>query len=282
MRSVLVEAHAGAGWTLAPEIAVYCVGASAAYASLVVRRARVHRRIAWQRIVSWFAGVSLVAAALMSPIDALAHERSVTLHMVQHELLLTIAPLFLLMGLDSQLLAPLTRWLFRPALRHQGATRALRTVTAPGLALAGWSAAVAVWSLPAMVALAYRNDLVHEGQHVMSFALGLLFWAVILTPYPTLHRLGVAAKLACLGAANVVAGLVAGALAFAPSALYVVPYGSTTERWLGLSPMADQRLAAVFMMAVCMITTLAAAVWVVSRAPVRARNARPLSTAPTI
>lgn len=275
MTLVLVPAHASVGWTLIPEVVIYCVGASITYTSLVIRRARVHHRIAWQRIASWFVGVALVAIALMSPMDALAHERSLTLHMVQHELLLTVAPLFLLMGLDSQLLAPLTRWIFRPALQHRGTTRALRGITAPALALSAWSAAVAVWSLPATVALAYRNDLVHEGQHIVSFVLGLLFWAVILTPYPTLHRLGVAAKLACLGAVNVVAGLVAGALAFAPSSLYAVPYGSTGERWLGLAPMADQRLAAAVMMAVCMATTLTAAVWVVSRSPLRARGTRP-------
>jgi hypothetical protein len=63
----------------------------------------------------------------------------------------------------------------------------------------------------------------------------------------------------------VVGAVVAAVLAFNPTTLYGVPYGAG-KPWLGLSSLADQRLAAAVMMAIDMPAALAAAVWVVSRA----------------
>jgi putative membrane protein len=185
--------------------------------------------------------------------------------MLQHELLLTVAPLLLLMGLDAQLLVPITRLVIRPALRHQGSTRLLRATTSPELALGLWSASVLVWSVPAMVALAHRHETVHNAEHLQLVTVGLLFWAVILAPFPSLHRPNTVRKLTFLGMTCVVAAGVAAVLAFDPTALYGVPYAAG-KPWLGLSALAEQRLAAAVMMAIDMTAVLAAAVWVVSRA----------------
>ena len=59
--------------------------------------------------------------------------------------------------------------------------------------------------------------------------------------------------------------MVAAALAFDPTSLYRAPYGAGRP-WLGVSALAEQRLAATVMMAIDMPAALAAAVWVVSRA----------------
>jgi cytochrome c oxidase assembly factor CtaG len=206
----------------------------------------------------------VIALAVMSPLDSLADDRSFAAHMLQHELLLTVAPLLLLMGLDAQLLVPVTRLVIRPALRHRVTTRVLRAVTLPSLALGLWSASVLAWSVPAMVALAYRNETVHNAEHFQLIAVGLLFWAVILAPFPSLHRPNVAAKLTYLAMVCVVGAVIAAVLAFDPTTLYEVPYAAG-KPWLGLSALAEQRLAAAVMMAIDMPAVLAAAVWVVSR-----------------
>ena len=197
MRPVL--AADALSWTFVPNVAAGLSTSALVYTALVARRWRVRHRIAWRRLIAFVGGLAVIAIAVMSPLDSLADDRSFAAHMLQHELLLTVAPLLLLMGLDAQLLVPLTRAVIRPALRHQVTTRVLRAVTSPSLALGLWSASVLVWSVPAMVALAYRNDTVHNAEHFQLLVVGLLFWAVILAPFPSLHRPNVARKLTYLG-----------------------------------------------------------------------------------
>ena len=263
MRPVL--AAEALSWTFVPNVAGGLAASALAYAALVARRRRVRHRIAWRRLAAWFGGLAVIAIAVMSPLDSLADERSFAAHMVQHELLLTVAPLLLLMGLDAQLLVPLTRLVIRPALRHSVTRRALRAVTAPSLALGVWSITVLAWSIPAMVALAYRNDTIHNAEHLQLLLVGLLFWAVILAPFPSLHRPNTARKLTYLAIVCAVGAVVAAVLAFDPTILYRVPYAARRP-WLGLSALTEQRLAAAIMMAIDMPAALAAAVWVVSRA----------------
>jgi cytochrome c oxidase assembly factor CtaG len=252
-------------WTFVPNVAAGLAAWALLYTALVARRWHVRRRIAWPRLVAWFSGLAVIAIAVMSPLDSLADDRSLAIHMLQHELLLTVAPLLLLLGLDGQLLAPLTRFVIRPALRRRSSRQVLHAVTAPSLALGLWSATVLMWSVPAMVTLAYRNEAVHNAEHFQLMAVGLLFWAVILAPFPSLHRPNVARKLTYLGIVCVVSALVAALLAFDPTNLYPQPY-ATGSPWLGLSAISEQRLAAAVMMAVDMSAALGAAVWVVSRA----------------
>ena len=254
-------------WTFVPNVAAGLSASTLAYAALVARRWRVRHRIAWRRLIAWFGGLAVIAIAVMSPLDSLADDRSFAAHMVQHELLLTVAPLLLLMGLDAQLLAPLTRLVIRPGLRHPVTRRVLRGLTAPSLALGLWGASVLAWSVPAMVALAYRNETVHNVEHIQFLVVGLLFWAVILAPFPSLHRPNLARKLTYLAIVCVIGAVVAAVLAFDPTILYRVPYAAGRP-WLGLSALAEQRLAAAVMMAIDMPAVLAAAVWLVSRARV--------------
>ena len=254
-------------WTFVPNVAAGLSASTLAYAALVARRWRVRHRIAWRRLIAWFGGLAVIAIAVMSPLDSLADDRSFAAHMVQHELLLTVAPPLLLMGLDAQLLAPLTRLVIRPGLRHPVTRRVLRGLTAPSLALGLWGASVLAWSVPAMVALAYRNETVHNVEHIQFLVVGLLFWAVILAPFPSLHRPNLARKLTYLAIVCVIGAVVAAVLAFDPTILYRVPYAAGRP-WLGLSALAEQRLAAAVMMAIDMPAALAAAVWLVSRARV--------------
>jgi putative membrane protein len=261
-------------WTFVPNVAAGLFVSALVYGALVARRWRVRHRVAWSRLIAWFGGLAVIAIAVMSPLDSLADDRSFAAHMVQHELLLTVGPLLLLLGLDAQLLVPMTRLVIRPALRRPFTTRVLRTLTSPSLALGLWSASVIAWSFPAMVALASRNDTVHNAEHAQLLTVGLLFWAVIVAPFPSLHRPNVARKLAYLAIVCLVGGLVAAALAFDPAILYSVPYASGRP-WLGLSALGEQRLAAAVMMAIDMPAALAAAVWVVSRGRITRTRSTP-------
>ncbi len=89
-------AHGSGGWAFSPVAAAYLGALSLGYLALVALSVRRGRTVSPRRVAAWLAGVAVIGLALMSPIDALAAERSLTMHAVQHELLLTVAPVLLL------------------------------------------------------------------------------------------------------------------------------------------------------------------------------------------
>ena len=60
------------------------------------------------RLALFSAGLATILVALVSPIDVLG-EQLLVMHMVQHILLLDIAPILLILGLNKGLLRPVTR-----------------------------------------------------------------------------------------------------------------------------------------------------------------------------
>ena len=78
-----------------------------------------------------------------------------------------------------------------------------------------------------MVALAYRNETLHNAEHLQFLAVGFLFWAVILAPFPSLHRPNVVHKLTYLAIISAAGAVVAAVLAFAPTMVYRVPYAAS-------------------------------------------------------
>ena len=125
---VPLAASPDASWALNPGALVLV----AAIGYVYVRRWRAARAQAgpraasgW-RLVSFLAGLACVLVALVSPVDRLA-EQVFTMHMVQHLLLLDIAPILCLLGLTKVILRPATRrllplersWARPPRLRRR-------------------------------------------------------------------------------------------------------------------------------------------------------------------
>jgi len=77
-----------------------------------------------------------------------------------------------------------------------------------------------------MVALAYRNDTVHHAEHFQLLVVGVLFWTIILAPFPSLHRPHLTRKLTYLAIVCVIGALVAAVLALDSTSLHPVPYAA--------------------------------------------------------
>ena len=60
------------------------------------------------RLALFLGGIACLAIALLTPVDALS-EQLFFMHMVQHVLLLDLAPILLLLGLTKVILRPVTR-----------------------------------------------------------------------------------------------------------------------------------------------------------------------------
>src|SRR5262245_18277347 len=139
------------------------------------------------RLASFLGGLATLLVAVASPLDAFAG-LLLQVHMVQHLLLMMVAPPLLLLGaplvallrglpavVAKDWIGPFLAW---PALR-----RAFSQLTHP---VACWSAvalATWLWPLPALYLLALRSPAWHAVQLATFLAAGLLFWWPVVLPW---------------------------------------------------------------------------------------------------
>jgi putative membrane protein len=218
-----------ARWELAPPLATL-VAAGAAYA-IGVRRAR---RWPARRSLFFAAGLAVLAVALLSGVDVWA-DRLQSVHMVQHTLLLLVAPPLLCAGAP----ASLALRTLRSRQRLAAVLRRLPAHPAVGVvALAGTMLAVHLTPL-------YEADgALHDAEHVVLVCAGLLFWAPLVGADPMAHRTGAGGRIAATLAAMAPMSALSAVLVTAPprSAQYAASAAAA-----GVDPTADQRAAAVVM-----------------------------------
>ena len=123
----------------------------------------------------WFfaAGIMTLFLALLSPLDALA-DLLFTAHMVQHILLIMVAPPLILFGLPS----PLIRWL----ILELKARRILAWLTEPIFAFALFNFNLWLWHIPALYEAALSNAAVHHLEHALFFYTAVFFWWRVIDP----------------------------------------------------------------------------------------------------
>ncbi len=202
------------------------------------------------RTASFVAGLATIVVALDSPIDGLA-DKLLWVHMVQHVLLLMVAPALLALA------RPWNRmWHAFPLETRRRVARGLATgrLSAPlrGAArvladpLPSWLAFnvnLIVWHLPFAYEATLRSPPIHALEHAMFFATGLLFWTRVIDSPPWRSRLTPTMRAAYVGGALVVSWMLAIVLALSTSPLYA-PYAELAGRPGGITALADQQLAA--------------------------------------
>ena len=202
------------------------------------------------RTASFVAGLLAIALALGSPIDKLADELF-WVHMVQHILLIAVAPPLLALA------RPWNRmWRGFPVAFRRSVARevsggrawapARRVATIASGGVASWlifKLNFCAWHLPFLYDAALRSPPVHALEHLMFFAAALLFWTRVIYSPPWRSPLGDLAKLAYLGSTMVVGWVLAIVLALASSPIYSA-YAEEASRPGGISAFTDQQLAA--------------------------------------
>lgn len=217
-----------------------------------VTPSRTRRERRW-RSVCLYAALLVLAIALNSPIDALS-ERLFWAHMVQHVLLLVVAPPLIVV---SRPWVRLWRSLPLGARRSLGRNLALgdrtgplrwisRTLGRPLPSFLLFSVVLLGWHLPPLFDATLRSEALHGLEHTLFFVTALMFWKQVIDS-PPLHaipRTGV--RVAYVVGAMVVSWVLAVVLALAPHPLYDV-YAHETSRPGGISAIADQQIAAGIM-----------------------------------
>ena len=143
------------------------------------RKAGAGRGIRTVEVVRFAAGWTVLAAALLSPIDGLA-ERTFAVHMVQHEMLMVVAAPLLVLS------RPLEAWAWALSLRTRSALAtvfsashvrfAWRRLTAPASAWSFHALALWIWHVPALFVAALASEALHVLQHTSFFASALVLW----------------------------------------------------------------------------------------------------------
>jgi cytochrome c oxidase assembly factor CtaG len=237
-------AHGGAhpaepgppGWTFDPWLTVPLGLALLIYLIGFVRLRRRAGTAHWHGVALFVAGWLVLAGALVSPLHQ-AGERSFTLHMIEHELIMLVAALLL----------PLSRplgvmlWAFpRPVRRRLAFPGLLHWLANPVLATALQAAAMWAWHAPPLFNRALGHAGWHMAQHLSFLVTALLFWWSVTQ---TRNR-GLAAV--CLFVTSIVGGALGALMALSASPWYAA-YAAMPMMPFGLSPEEDQQLAGLIM-----------------------------------
>jgi cytochrome c oxidase assembly factor CtaG len=217
-----------------------------------VRRPWPHRRTA-----AFVAGVACVLVALQSGIDAY-DDRMLSDHMVQHLLLLELAPLLVLAGRPGILLLRAAPRNARPVLARR--LRRLRPLTHPASCLAIFYAVVLGTHIPAFYDATLGHPALHDTEHILYLSAGLLMWWPMLDgdPIPG-KRLDGFGRLVYVIAAMLPMTLIGAYLDRAPTLLYsgyMAP-----ARTLGISAVADQQQAGAIMWVLGSTLMVGAGLW---------------------
>jgi len=214
---------------------------------------RLHRqmpvRFPLRRLSFYLLGSAALALAVLSPLEAF-DDRLLITHMVQHLLLLVIAPPLLLLGAPQ---IPLIRAI-PPAVakctigviaKSRACRRTVDFVTHPVSAFLLFSVALLGWHLPGPFELALRSDWWHAAEHGSFILAGMLFWYPVVRPWPAAERWSQWALLPYLLLADAENSILAAFMVFSGRLLY--PSYANSPRIDAISAINDQIVAGAIM-----------------------------------
>jgi putative copper resistance protein D len=251
------------GWTIEPLVAVPMFAAAWLWLAAVRRVNAAHptNPVPRRRSAAFLGGLAAIAIALLSGIER--YDTTLfAVHMVQHILLtLVAAPLLVLSAPITLLLRVATpaarrRWIL-PALH----SRLVRAVSFPVVAWVIFAAVMWATHFSPLFDLALEDALVHDLEHALYLAAGLLFWWPALGVDPAPWRMPPPVRALYVFLQMPQNTFLAVVLLNAPAALY--PHYVTLARPWGPTPLLDQQIAAGIMWLVGDLIFLAALIGLV-------------------
>jgi putative membrane protein len=215
---------------------------------LHLRRA-LPNAIPTSRMASFLCGLFSVWLAVASPLGAL-DEQWLSVHMVQHLLLMTVAPPLILLGAPPLLLlhglpSAFNRRFLGPFLRSSFLEHIGYLVRKP---LFCWLAAIIVligWHVPVAFSLGLQSHLWHEVEHVSFLVAGLLFWWPVISPWPSVPRHSQWSIVLYLFLATLPCDALSAYLAFCDRVVY--PEYLSVPRQFSMTALQDQEFAGALM-----------------------------------
>ena len=214
-----------------------------AAAVLYWRAARTDPPSTW-RLVAFVTGLFLIAVSLNSPLETIAAQYLLLIHLLQNALIADVAPLLVLLGLTPRM---------KEEIGRRGGDR-LRARWILPLWLAAWY----LTHLAVFYNWALRTGWGLNIEHAILMAAGLLFWWPIVS-----GRLSPPEGLGYLAAAFIGSSFLGLAFIFSSRPFYTF-YEHAPRLW-GLSPIRDQNLGGILMNGEQTLVFLLAIGWYVMR-----------------
>jgi cytochrome c oxidase assembly factor CtaG len=213
------------------------------------------------RAGSFFLGLFLIWVAVGSPLAAF-DEELLTVHMIQHLLLMTVAPPLILVGAPvmpllhsfprkfvQSILGKLLRW---PPMKGIG-----RVLSQPAFCWLAAAVALLGWHIPAVFTLGLESEGWHAVEHACFLGSGFLFWWPVVQPWPSAPRWPRWSMLVYLFLATLPCDILSAFLAFCDRVVYAVYIATPTH--FGISALEDQQCAGALMWTCVTIVYLIAA-----------------------
>lgn len=240
----------GPGWTLSLWVTAPLALSLAVYALGFIRlraRSAAGRKTVERDGLKFLLGWLVLAGALVSPLHE-AGERSFTMHMIEHELIMLVASL--LIALSRPLATML--WAFPAKVRQQLAAASRSSAVARPWRLLGnafvatalQAAALWLWHMPPLFDRALGHEEWHVAQHLCFVLTSLLFWWAM--AQPRLGNQGYGISALCLFVTSLIGGVLGALMALSSSPWYA-GYAAMGMTPIGLDPVEDQQLAGLIM-----------------------------------
>jgi putative membrane protein len=211
-------------------------------------RSQDHGNVAGWRAGSFLLGLLFIWIATASPLAALDHEL-LTAHMVQHLLLMTLAPPLILLGMPRKplahgLLQQFLRGVGRP-LRSEPMQQFASVVMHPALCWFAVAGTLVVWHIPSVFMLGRQSQMWHGIEQASFLTAGLLFWSPVVRPWQNSWKWPESSVLLYLFFATLPCDILSGFLVFCDRVVY--PVFLSSPRSFGLSALEDQQCAGALM-----------------------------------
>jgi putative membrane protein len=201
------------------------------------------------RLTCFLSGVLALWIAVGSPLAALDDDL-LSIHMVQHILLMAVAPPLILLGAPALPLLHglpqrIVRFALGPLLRWPPMQRLGHTLTHPVFCWLAATVTLIAWHAPSAFEFALRSDFWHEVEHACFFATSILFWWPVVQPWPSVARCPRWSIPLYLFTGMMANDALSAFLAFCDRVLY--PSYASASRIFAISPLDDQALAGALM-----------------------------------
>jgi putative membrane protein len=219
------------------------------------------------RLAAFLAGLGILWVSIGSPMDGFA-DALLSVHMVEHLLLMSFVPPLLLLGFPQ---VPLLRGLPRvvtvrllgPLLRIKMLRTLGRFLVTPIVAWLAMNLIFLGWHVPAAYDFALEHERWHDFEHICFLGSSTLFWWPIIRPWPTSARYPGWTMLPYLVGADIVNTALSAFLAFCNRPVY--PYYLSRPNVFNVTPLSDQVVGAVVMWVVGSLVFLIPAVFITVR-----------------
>ncbi|HSY65212.1 MAG TPA: cytochrome c oxidase assembly protein [Terriglobales bacterium] len=210
-------------------------------------RSAFPKLIAGWRLTAFMSGLVFVWAAVASPLAQLDHH-SLTIHMMKHLLLMTVAAPLVLAGAPVfPLVCGFPKLFIKsdPPLASTPARWLERCLMNPVLCWLAGTTAVIGWHLPVVFQLGMRSHWLHNLEDASFLLAGVLFWRPIVQASPSATRLPGWSMALYLFLATLPCDILSAFLVFCNRLVY--PFYLSTPQLLSLSPLQDQECAGALM-----------------------------------